>query len=402
MPTRPRHWLPIALVFLGVAAALLVWRGFVVRQATGPAAGAEPVTPVIELAPSDLATARMVDLSTGLPISGVLRAVNTTVVKARVAGELQGLTVREGDSVRAGQLIARISASDLGDRLRQAQQQAEAAQAQVAIAQRAHENNVALVDKGFISRTALSTSRANLDAAQANHRAAQAAVDVARKSVNDSVLRAPIDGQVAQRLAQPGERVAPEARIVEIVDLSQLELEAALSPGDAGAVRVGQSAVLRVEGTGEPVRATVVRINPSAQASSRSVLVYLSVAPHPSLRQGLFAQGSLATGHQRSLAVPLSAVRTDKPAPYVQVAALGRIVHQPVHTGAHGEVNGEPWVAVDGVTEGATVLRGSTGALREGTPVKTLTPDAPPGDAAAEKDSVPAAGAPATSASDTR
>ncbi len=375
-----------ALLLLAVLAAVLLgWRGYQARQAKAPApAAAAASAPVIELAATDLAHARQVALGTDIPITGTLKAVRSALVKARVPGELQGLTVREGDRVRAGQVLARIEPTEYSERLRQTQQQADAARAQVDIAQRQYDNNAALVNQGFISRTALDNSLASLEAARANHRAAQAGVEVVRKSLADTVLRAPIDGQIAQRLVQPGERVATEARIVEIVDASELELEAALSPADSVAVRVGQSAHLDIEGVTQPVAARVVRINPSAQPGSRSVLVYLSVAPQPGLRQGLFAQGQLATGEQQALAVPLSAVRTDKPAPYVQVVAGERIAHRPVRLGVRGRVDGEPWVQVEGVDAGATVLRGSAGVLREGTATRVPTPPAPASSAPAE------------------
>ena len=371
MRAGTRRHLRLALVLLALlVVAGLGWRGYQARQTAQRAAAAVPKTPVIELAPTDMATAHVVDLRTGLPVSGALKAVQTALVKARVPGELQGLSVREGDAVQAGQVLARVESSEHADRLRQAEQQASAAQAQVAIAQRQYDNNAALVRQGFISQTALDTSLSSLNAAQATHRAARAGAEVARKSVADTVLRAPIAGQVSRRLAQPGERVVPEAPIVEIVDLRQLELEAPLSPADSVAVRVGQRAALSIEGVAQPVVAEVARINPSAQAGSRSVLVYLSVTPQPGLRQGLFAQGELATERQRALAVPLDAVRTDKPTPYVQVAADGRIAHRPVRTGARGEVDGTTWVAIEGVADGAQVLRGSAGALREGTAVR--------------------------------
>ena len=369
-------WAVLALVLL--ALALFGWRGWQARKSAAPAAASAPRATVIELAPTDLATARVVDLQTGLPVSGTLKALQTALVKARVPGELQGLTVREGDAVQAGQVLARIDSSDHADRLRQAEQQASAAQAQVAIAQRQYDNNAALVQRGFISQTALDTSLSNLNAAQATWRAARAGAEVARKSVSDTVVRAPIAGQIARRVAQPGERVVPEAPIVEIVDLRQLEVEAPLSPADSVAVRVGQNATLHIEGVAQPVTATVARINPSAQAGSRSVLVYLTVAPQPGLRQGLFAQGELATARLQALAVPLDAVRTDKPTPYVQVAADGHIAHQPVRTGARGAVDGQLWVAVEGVAGGAQVLRGSAGALREGTAVRAVAPVAVP------------------------
>ena len=163
-------WAVLALVLL--ALALFGWRGWQARKSAAPAAASAPRATVIELAPTDLATARVVDLQTGLPVSGTLKALQTALVKARVPGELQGLTVREGDAVQAGQVLARIDSSDHADRLRQAEQQASAAQAQVAIAQRQYDNNAALVNQGFISRTALDNSLASLESARANHRAA--------------------------------------------------------------------------------------------------------------------------------------------------------------------------------------------------------------------------------------
>ena len=372
------RWLKTALVLLAlIAVVALGWRGYAARQTTRQAQSAPVKDPVIELSAIDLATAHVVELTSGLPISGGLKAVNSAIVKARVPGELQGLTVREGDRVEAGQVIARVESTEYADRVRQAQEQADAAKAQVEIAQRQVDNNAALVRQGFISKTAADNSLASLNTAQANHRAAQAGIDVLRKSLADTVLRAPISGQVSQRLAQPGERVAPEARIVEIVDLSRLELEASISPADSVAVRVGQQALLRIEGAAQPVPATVARINPSAQAGSRSVLIYLTVAAQPGLRQGLFAQGQLATETQRALAVPLNAVRTDKPLPYVQVVEGDRIAHRTVQTGVRGQVDGELWVAVQGVADGARVLRGAAGVVREGTQVKLAAPVAP-------------------------
>ncbi|HWP13571.1 MAG TPA: efflux RND transporter periplasmic adaptor subunit, partial [Ramlibacter sp.] len=281
----------------------------------------------------------------------------------------------------AGQVIARVDSTEYASRVRQAQEQADAAKAQIDIAQRQWDNNKALVDKGFISKTALDTSWNNFAAAQANHKAALAAVEMARKTLEDTVLRAPISGVVAQRLAQPGERVAVEARVIEIVDLSRLELEAALSPGDSLDVRVGQEAALQIEGSNRPVKAKVARINPSAQAGSRSVVAYLAIADASGLRQGLFAQGTLGTGRISALTVPLSAVRTDKPAPYVQAVENNQVAHKPVELGTRGEVGKELMVAVKGLAAGTMVIQGNVGPLREGTAVRFTGAGAQPGPA---------------------
>ncbi len=364
-------WLVAALVL--VVLVLGAWRTITARrtqQVAEAQLAAQKAQPVVELAVTDVVRVESRELQRGLPISGSLKAVNSAFVKARAAGELQGLTLREGDAVRAGQVVARIDPTEGQARLKQARDQADAARAQIDIAERQYANNKALVDQGFISRSALDTSANNLTAARATHQAALAAVDLARKGVEDTVLRAPIAGVVSQRLAQPGERVPVDGRVIEIVDLSRLELEATLSAADSVEVRVGHDATLQVEGRTRPLAAKVVRINPSAQAGSRSVLAYLSLSDTAGLRQGLFAQGTLAIGRTSALALPLSAVRTDKPAPYVQVVQDDKVAHVPVETGARGEADKDSWVAVTGLQAGAVVIRGHVGPLREGTQVK--------------------------------
>ena len=371
-------WAVVALVLLALAAAVLgALSARKTQQQALAISTAGKAQTVVELAASDVVQAKTRELSQGLALSGPLKAFNSAFVKARVAGELQGLSLREGDTVKAGQVVAQVDASEYQSRVQQAQQQADSARAQVDIVQRQFDNNQALVNQGFISKTALDASQANLNAGKANHNAALAAVAVAKKSLDDTVLRAPLSGQVAQRLAQPGERVGIDARVLEIVDLSRLELEASLSAADVLAVRPGQSAVLQIEGTAQNVTATVARINPSAQAGSRSVLVYLSIDNSTlGLRQGLFAQGTLGTTKVSALAVPVSAVRTDKPAPYVQVVENQQVAHRPVELGARGQdtasgsAAGETMVAVKGLAENAVVLRGAVGSLREGTAVK--------------------------------
>ncbi len=368
----------VAILFaIGLAAVAGV---VVVAQRSGASSRAVTAptsaqTASIELAASDVTLARRQALAQGLAVSGTLKAINSAVVKARVAGELQGLSVREGDTVKAGQLLARIDSTEYQARLQQASQQADAARAQRDIAQRQFDNNQALVNQGFISRTALDTSLASLQAAEATHRAALAAADVSRKALEDTLVKAPIAGQVAQRLVQSGERMGVDTRILEIVDSSRLELEASFSPAESLSLKPGQQAQLRIEGSDVPLNAKLVRINPSAQAASRSVVAYFALQPSPaqaaSLRQGLFVQGTLGVGSVDALAVPLNALRIDKPTPYVQLVQDGRVRHQPVTPGLRG---GTEMVAVQGLAENALVINGTVGALPEGSAVRFTTP----------------------------
>ncbi|MFT3820454.1 MAG: efflux RND transporter periplasmic adaptor subunit [Rubrivivax sp.] len=374
MSRRFRWTLIVTLAALLLAVG--IGRALLAKRAAAPVAtAASAPAQALELTATDVTPARRAELVATLPVSGGIKAVNSAVVKAKVAAEVKALLVREGDAVQAGQLIGRLDDTEYQWRLRQAEEQATAAQAQLEIAERTLANNKALVDQGFISKTALDTSLSSANGARASLQAAKAAAELARKAVHDAELRAPLAGLVAQRLVQPGERVAVDAKLVEIVDLSRLELEAALAPEDVVGVRVGQRATLRVDGLDQPLAATVARINPSAQGGTRSVMAYLAVAAQPGLRQGLFARGGIELDRRSALAIPAAALRTEQSRPTVLVVEQGRAQPRAVQPGARGEVdfgNGrEPALEVlSGLSEGELVLRASVGSLPAGTAVQ--------------------------------
>ena len=372
-----KRWLRwvVALVACGVVAAFAV-RAIVLRKAEHAQLGAPAATmAAIDLDAGDLLVLQPGELVRAVDVSGGLKAYDSAIVKARVAAEVKEITVREGDAVKAGQLLGRLDATEFEWRLRQAEQQAASAQSQLDIAERALANNRALVEQGFISKNALDTSVMSAAGARASLEAARAAAELARKSLADTQIRAPLAGLVSQRFVQPGERVALDAKLIEIVDLSRIELEAAVSPEDITSVQVGSRARLQIDGIAAPVQARVVRINPSAQTGSRAVPVYLEVAPTPGLRQGLFARGVIELERRPGLVLPASALRIDQARPYVLVAAGGKAVQRAVEPGARGWASfgggaPEPAIAVvSGLAAGDVVLRGSVGTLRDGTPV---------------------------------
>jgi RND family efflux transporter MFP subunit len=374
MTRRTRWWLLAAVLLLAVGAYAA--RGLLMRRpaAPGPVAASAPA-PMMELAAGDVVRAARAELVAQLVVTGGLKAVDSAVVKAKVAAEVKSLAVREGDRVQAGQLLGHLDDTEYRWKLRQAEDQASAAQAQLDIAQRTYDNNKALVDQGFISRTALDTSAMNSSGAQASLQAARAAAELARKAVADSEIRAPISGLVAMRAVQPGERVSVDAKLVEIVDLSRIELEAAVAPEDVIALRVGQAAQVQIDGLAEPVAATVARINPSAQTGTRSVMAYLALAPTPGLRQGLFARGSIDLQRRTALVVPASAVRYEQARPYVLTVEGGKAVARDVVLGASGQArfDGRSESAVEitaGLQADSPVLRATVGALRAGTRVR--------------------------------
>lgn len=361
----------LVLLALGAAGGLLLKRA----KAPAPVAPSATSSAVLQLGPLDLAQVQRLRVERQVELSGGIRAVDQALIKAKVAAELKTLSVREGDTVRAGQLLGELDSTELVWRLRQAEQSAAASKAQAEITRRTLDNNRALVGQGFISSTALEAAQSSDAAAQANSQAAQAAVELARKALADARLIAPISGQVSQRLAQPGERVPLDGRILEIVDLSRLELEAAVPAEQAAALRVGAKAQLNVEG--QSVAATLLRINPSAQAGSRAVLVYLRLDQPQGLRHGMFARGTLAVESSDALAVPVHVLRIEKARPYVLKVQDGQIKAVTVQTGISGEalVDGQRQGVIEirsGLDLGDRVLTGASGQVPEGARVRMV------------------------------
>ncbi len=372
MATRTRK-----IVIAAVALAAMATGAYHLLQPRTPApatsAPATRPTAALEFLPREIVSVEPVELRQVLQLSGSLRAVDLATVKARVAGDVREVLVREGEPVRAGQVVVRLDSAEYEARVAQARGNLNNVRAQLAIAAKTRENNMALVDKGFISRNALDNSENQYAAARASVDAAQGALDLVTKSLSDTVLRAPIAGLVSVRHVQPGEKVAADSKLLEIVNLQKLELEAAVPASDIGRVAIGQPVELRVEGQPAPFEGKVVRINPATQSGSRSVPVYVQLAnTQNQLRVGMFAEGQLVLASRPGvLALPPGALRSDGGNSYVFVIDGGKVARRPVTPGASGLAGAERRVEIlSGLAAGAQVIRSDMGNLQSGSPAR--------------------------------
>lgn len=364
---RRALWIVVVTCLLLVIAAVIAR-----RPAKQPAAVAQPAA-VLEFLPSDVAQVQTGELRRELPLSGSLRPLRQASVKARVPGEVREVLVREGETVQAGQVLVRMDGTDYQARVEQARGSLQAARGQQEIAVKARDNNRALLEKGFISKNAFDTTDSQYRIAQANVDAARGALDVAQKALGDTVIRAPIAGVVSSRSVQPGEKVAADNRLLDVVDLGQLEMEAAVPAADILHVAAGQEVRLRVDGLDRPLAGKVARINPATTAGSRSIMVYVQVDnPQGLLRAGMFAEARLTLERRADvLLVPATAIQKDAGAAFVYVIENGKLARKPVTTGMQGSDGERDAVEIlSGLQPGATVVRTNLGVLRPGTAVR--------------------------------
>ena len=373
----------LLIVFTALAAVALMGVAAVRNRPAAPAADAaraKAVGAVLEFNQADLYILQPAPLARTLALTGTLTPLVEATVKAKVAGELVDVPVREGQSVARGQVLARIDQTEVQARVAGRQADVEAARAQLVWAEKNRNQQKALLEKSFISQNAFDNIQSNYDVAAAKLRAAEADLVVAQKSFGDSVLVAPFGGIVAERHAQAGERVPLDAKVVTVVDLARMELEGSVPAAAIGQARVGQKVLFRVDGFGDrEFEGRIERINPATTAGSRSISVYAVIEnKDQNLRKGMFAQGALMLGTiPDALVIPASAVREEAGTTSVYALVDGAVRRKAVKTGpadAAGRVQ-----VLEGLAAGDRIVRSNLGSLREGAAARLAGPqtDAP-------------------------
>ena len=199
-------------------------------------------------------------------------------------------------------------------------------------------------------------------------RQAAIALDIAKKNLSDSVVRAPLSGVVTQRLAEPGEIADPGKTIVRIEDLSLLEVSAYLAAAEYAAVKTNETQ-MRVASAGIDAGSHPVSYkSPTIQAQLRTFeLRCLLEAPPAGIVPGAMADITLVLDRQEGLRVPRDAVLSRGGQSVVFVVENGKAHMVPVKTG----LASDGWIGAqgDGLTEGAAVVSVGQDMLNDGAPV---------------------------------
>ncbi len=365
---------PMKVWILLAAIAVLVAGWFFVRnQQATPAADMPGGAPAVaagplELAAVDVAVVQPRVLSRSLPLSGSMSPVVQATVKSKVSGEVEEVTVREGQDVRAGDVIARIDTRNMQAQYDRELAAVEKARADLNLAELNRDKNRTLLEQKYISQNTYEATESAYAASVASLKLAEAQARMIKISLDDAVIRAPFTGTIAKRLVQPGEKVSADSSIVSIVDLRQMLLEAAVPAAEIPSVRVGQAAAFRVGGFGDrEFVGNVQRINPVTVEGSRAITIYIAVAnADRALKGGMFGQGELSLDStEPSLSIPQMAARDEAGAAFVYTLESGKIVRKPVTLGP--KIKGQEFVEVRaGLEAGERVIVADIGDSKPG------------------------------------
>ncbi len=292
-----------------------------------------------------------------IAVTGTVISNSRVDVKAETTGRLLKFPKEEGDRVAAGEAVAWVERENYELAIRQAQSAVQVAEATLGRAKVMESHSRSELDRarnliksGGITDKDLKAAelaeqdtRAQSALADAQLAQARAALDTANKRLRDTVIHAPVAGEIQKKHVNPGAYVEPPTAVLTIVDNTRLEIESLVPTSDLAPIRSGQKVVFTVNAfPGTTFEGRVIELNPAVDTDSRSAKIRIGVDNRSGkLKAGMFAQGEILTGvASQAIVVPASAVyRDDRSAKesYVFVAENGKAARRKVFIGRERE-----------------------------------------------------------------
>lgn len=321
-------------------------------------AAAAEKTAAEEGQPVETARVEQGDLTARYAATATLQAEHEAKIVSEVPGTVLELLVEEGDSVRKGQLLARVDATHSRLQLREAE----------ADLQR-RKNDVDRGEKLLARKLIAATSH---DQAESEYAVRRAEVALARVVVAKSEIRAPFDGVVTRRWIKQGQLLAANDPVFDVADFSDLRADLRVPERDAVALAAGQPVDFTVDALGSRhFDARIERVAPVVDRESGTVKVTVRVDNRDrSLRPGLFTRMDIAFLHlANAVLIPKTAVLGSRDAEIAYVIVDGKAQRTPIRTGYE---SGKRIQVLDGVSAGAEVVVTGHAALTDGALVQVI------------------------------
>jgi len=365
------------LKIVGAVVVVVLLLLIVMTRSKSDNASAAETTKVetINVGTENIAVATTGSIMSGPTISGTLEPEREAVLRAQATGSVLQTYADQGQSVGAGTVLARIDASGVQDAYTSARAQVVAARNAADIAAHDLARNEKLLSAGAIAERDIEQSRRASIAAQAALEDANSRLAGAQRQYRNTTVTSPFAGIVSERPVSPGDVVQPGTALFTIVDPSSMRLEASVPAEQLSMIRVGLPVAFTVSGyPGRQFVGHIVRVNPTADPTTRQVRIYVSI-PNAgrTLVGGLFASGRMSSDTKTGLVVPATAVDVRGTAPFVVRVKGGKAEKVQVQLGLNDKTS-ETYEILSGLQAGDTLLVGAAQGITPGTPVKVTLP----------------------------
>jgi len=281
---------------IGIVTTLAVCAS--VAMASSPAV--ETVGPLIDVA--------IRDWPVTVAAESVVEAVRQTTLGAQVAGRIVALDVKTGDTVRAGQVLARIDARTAEQAVAASRSQVAEAQANLGNAKRKYERSHDLVAQKFVSQAALDQAEAEYKAAQAQLATVTANEGQATAAQSFTTIVAPYAGVIGATHAELGDMAQPGKALLTIFDPRELRIVATVPQAALATIRLDVPIGVEIPAIDKTITATKATVIPLVDARTHTARVRLDLQAGEKLLPGQFARAHFTTGVKRALAVPATAL----------------------------------------------------------------------------------------------
>ena len=270
------------------------------------------------------ATADRGDIRVIVGSAGVVEPLAAVEVKSKASGEVLELMVETGDHVKAGDLMVRIDPRTVRNRLNQAEAELKAAQSRRTISASQMRRAESLVAQGTFTETDFEQAALELANAEAQVVSADVAVENARIAVDDTEIRAPVDGAIIEKPVEKGQVISSPTQdfgggtlLLKMADLSAVQVRALIDETDIGKVSAGMPAAVTVAAyPNQPFAGEVVKIEPQAVVDQNVTMFAVIVSirnPDGLLLPGMNAEVDVSIAERRDvLTLPIMALRTER------------------------------------------------------------------------------------------
>jgi RND family efflux transporter MFP subunit len=329
--------------------------------------------------PENIAVAANGSIMTGPSISGTLEPEREAAIRSQVAGSVLQTYADQGQAVNAGAVLARIDATGIQDAYTSARAAQVSARNAADVAAHDLARNQKLLAAGAIAERDIEQARRASIAAQAALEDANSRLASAEKAYRSTTVTAPFSGVVSERPVSAGDVVQPGTPLFTVVDPSSMRLEASVPAEQLALIRVGVPVIFTVSGyPGRQFVGHIIRINPTADPTTRQVRIYVSI-PNAgrTLVGGLFATGRMSSATKTGLVVPQAAVDVRGTTPSVVRVRQGKAEKVQVQIGITDK-SSETIEILAGLQAGDTLLLGAAQGITPGTMVRISAPPAAP------------------------
>lgn len=353
---------------LGLSALAAACSGSGAAQEQAPASATPPV---LEIGRENTVRVRVEEIRSGPVISGTLMPKTRATVRAEVGGAVLAVLAEQGQTVRKGQVLARIESRTASDAVTSAESAVRSQEQALELSRRELARAEKLATAGAVAERTVETARNAVVSLEADLASARTRLFSARETLNDATLVAPIGGVVSERPVNAGDVVAPGTALYTIVDPRSIQLEASVPSESLSMVTIGAAVSFEVRGyPGQTFTGKVERISPTADPSTRQVPIWVTVDNRGGrLVAGLFADGRVTQEVRRGLVLPTSVVSDLDTQPTVLRIRDGKVEKVPVKVGLR-DVQNEQVEIISGLAEGDVLLTGVAQGVTPGTALR--------------------------------